>query len=141
MTKRNKYLISVLGLIISLVVLSFTGIEPECSSVKNGRFHFYQNSGQYHSIIIRKDSLQTEVNLSTGDSTFWRILWVSDCQFTCSYISGSKMKSQEELDFYKKSTLTFNILKTTKKYYTYDALFKTDNNSRSFSDTMWLIAK
>lgn len=141
MTKRNKYLIPVLGLTISLVVLSFTGIKPECTSVKNGRFHFYQNSGQYHSIVIRKDSLQTEVNLSTGDSTFWRILWVSDCQFTCSYISGSKMKSQEELDFYNRSTLTFNILETTKHYYTYDALFKTDNNSRSFSDTMWLVAK
>lgn len=141
MTKRNKYLIPVLGLNLSLVVLSFTVIEPECKSVKNGRFHFYQNSGQHHSIVIRKDSLQIEVNLSTGDSTFWRILWFSDCQFTCSYISGSKIKSQEEQDFYKRSTLTFNILKTTKKYYTYDALFTSGNDSRRFSDTMWLVAK
>ena len=141
MTNRNKHLMPVFGLIISLVFLSFTDIAPECGLVKNGRFHFYQNNRQYHSIVIRKDSLQTEVNLSTGDSTFWRIAWVSDCQFTCNYISGSKIKSQEELDFYKKSTLTFNILKTTKKYYTYDALFTSNNNSQSFSDTMWLEAK
>jgi hypothetical protein len=116
-------------------------MEPECGSVKNGRFHFYQNNGQYHSIVIRKDSLQTEVNLNTGDSTFWRIAWVSDCQFTCSYISGSKIKSKEELDFYKKSTLIINILKTSKEYYTYNAFFTSENNSRSLSDTMWLKAK
>ena len=141
MINRTKHFIPILFLVVSLVFLSFKITAPPCSSVKNGKFHFYQDNGKYHAIVTRKDSLQTEVNQSTGDSSFWRIVWISDCQFTCNYISGSKIKSQEELDFYKKSTLTVSILKTTRNYYTFDALFTSDNISRSFSDTMWLEAK
>lgn len=138
MKKLIKIFNALLFLILTPILFSSKAIYPPCKSIKNGTFHFYQNNGQYHSVIIRKDSLQTEVNLSTGDSTFWKIVWISDCKFTSSYISGSKIKTPEELDFYKKSTLTFNIIKISEKYYTWDALFSSNGKSRTFSDTMWL---
>lgn len=141
MKKSKIILMTLFGVAFIIGFYSFKDAEPVCSIVKNGRFHFYQDNGQYHSIVIRKDSLQTEVNLFTGDSSFWKILWVSDCQFISRFISSSKIKSQEELDFYKKSMITFNILKITEKYYTYEALFSSGNLSKSFNDTMWLIPK
>jgi hypothetical protein len=137
MINRIKYFI----LIYCFILMGFNFPDPICKSVKNGVFHFYQNDGQYHGVVIRKDSLQIEVNQNTLDTTFWRILWLSDCQFTCSFISGTKMKWKEELTFYKMSKLTFSIQKVTKQYYTFDASFTSSNNSRTFSDTMWLEAK
>lgn len=128
-------------MLANLLLLGFTKINTDCKAVKNGTFHFYKDNGRYHSIVIRKDSLQTEVNLNTGDSTFWRIRWISDCQFACTYLSGSAIKSPEEIDFYKRSILKFNINKTSDLYYTFDAMLTFDNNTKSFSDTMWLNKK
>lgn len=142
MAKRQIILMPFLVGLIMIVFFSFKDPDLKCNLVKNGRFHFYQNNNQYHSVIIRKDSLQTEVNLITGDSTTWKIVWISDCQFTCSFIWSSKKKSQDELDFYKKSIITFNIRNITEKYYTYDAFFSSGNLSKNFfSDTIWLQPK
>ena len=136
---NNSLLFSLL--LFSLILLSFTNIYPDCRAVKNGTFHFYKGKEGYHSIIVRKDSLQTEVNLNTGDSSYWRIRWISDCQFTCTYLSGSAIKSPEEIDFYKRSVLKFNIEKISDLYYTFDAQLTFENNTRNFSDTMWLNKK
>jgi hypothetical protein len=116
-------------------------LKSPCESVKQGIFHFYQDNGKYHSVVIRKDSIQTEVNLTTGDSTCWKISWISDCEFKCSFISGSKIKTQQEIDFYKTSILKFNIIKTTKEYYIYDASLTVGNDAKHFTDTMWLHPK
>lgn len=124
-----------------IALLSFRHTKTNCGSVKNGTFHFYQNNGQYHSIVMRKDSLQTEINTNTGDTSYWRVAWTSDCNFTIAYISGSKVKSQQELDFHRQSTLKFSITNTTKDYYTYNALFTYNNDSKKFSDTMWFHEK
>ena len=49
--------------------------------------------------------------------------------------------SQQELDFARQSLLKFSITNTTKDYYTFDALFTYNKESKSFSDTMWLTFK
>jgi hypothetical protein len=70
------------------------------------------------------------------------VAWISNCEFTISYVSGTKAISKQELEFYKQSTLKLNITKTTKDYYTFDALFTYNNNtSKVSSDTMWFQEK
>ena len=95
--------------LFSIALLSFQHSGSNCDSVKNGMFHFYQNNDQYHALVIRKDSLQTEININTGDTSYWHVVWLSDCEFTVAYISGSKAMSQQELDFHKQSALKFSI--------------------------------
>ena len=124
--------------ICCFLFLSFSKPKPKCNTVRNGTLHFYSNTGQAHSIVVRKDTLQTEINLSTGDTSYWRVNWISDCEFTSSFISSFKQKSKEELDFYNGSTLKFTISHVTKDYYTYDAVFTNKNYLRRFSDSMWL---
>lgn len=141
MIKHSVALTLTIIFLFCLGLLSFKFMDFNCSSVKNGTFHFYQNKGQYHSLILRKDSLQTEINTNTGDTSYWRVAWTSDCTFTIAYMSGSKPKSQQELDFYKQSTLKFDVTNVTKDYYTYNALFSYNNSSKQFSDTMWLHEK
>ena len=85
--------------------------------------------------------MQTEINTSTGDTSYWRVAWASDCEFSVAYISGTKVVSQQELDFYKQSTLKFKVTNTNKDYYSYDALFTYSNESKIFSDTMWIYEK
>lgn len=131
---------SLLGIYIFLTI-SFTNKKPPCSQFKNGVFHYYQNNGKFHSLVIRKDSLQTEINLNTNDTSNWRIQWVSDCEFTCKFISSTKNMSKPENDFYKSSFLKFSIVSATKDYYLYNAVFTANNYSKVFNDTMWVSPK
>lgn len=143
MTNAKVKSLSVFFCISSWFFLAFVTISspPECKVVRNGTFYYYQNKGLNHSKIIRKDSSQIEINVTTGDSTFWKIEWISDCSFTCTFISGPHMKSREEVAFYKLSNLKFNITHVSKDYYTYDALLTNRNYSKTTSDTIWLHQK
>ena len=127
--------------LFSLLLFSFKTNNPDCGSVKNGTFHFYKDNGRHHAIIVRRDSLQTEINTKTLDTSYWRVTWISDCEFTTTFISGTKARSQEDLDFYKQSTLKFKISNSSREFYTYHALFSYNNRSKIFSDTMWLQEK
>lgn len=142
MKKTSRKIVVFLSFCICCMCFSsFINSASECQEVKNGTFHFYPNSGQKHSIIVRKDTLQTEINVTTGDTTRWRVNWITNCEFTTTLMSSSKQKSKEEVDFYNSSTLKFKISSVSKDYYTYEALFTYNNNSRRFSDTMWLHEK
>ncbi len=90
-------------------------------------------------VIIRKDSLQSEINMRTGDTSYWRINWITDCQFSSHYLSGIKFASKGDEYFYKTSTLvTITIGTITKDYFLYDALFENEYSRKKYSDTCWL---
>ncbi len=133
-------ILSILGIYIC-VTTSFAKNESPCSKVKNGIFHYYQNNGKFHSLIVRKDSLQTEINLNTNDTSYWRIQWISECAFTCKFISSTKQMPKPEYEFYKSSSLKFNIMGTSKEYYLYNAVFTANNYSKVLNDTIWFRPK
>jgi hypothetical protein len=143
MTKTKAISLSTFFGIYSILIFAFVPLTypSECDLIRNGTFHSYQNKGLYHSKIIRKDSSQIEINVTTGDSTFWRIAWISDCAFTCTFISGANIKSTEEVAFYKSSNLKFYITHVSRDYYTYEALLTNRNYSKTLSDTIWLHQK
>jgi len=72
--------------VLSISLLSFKYQDDNCESIRNGIFHFYKNNDQYHAIVIKKDSLQTEINTNTYDTSYWRLAWVSSCEFTATFV-------------------------------------------------------
>jgi hypothetical protein len=112
----------------------------ECEAVKNGRFHVYTPDGR-HFLIIRKDSIQLEVNQMTGDTSHWKVKWLTNCDFNAQYISGGKMESQAQEEFYKKTLAQFSVQKVATKYYVFTGSIKTPQGYKTYTDTTWLQEK
>ncbi len=133
-----KFFTITLSFLILLIIVSFVSSpEFDCSKIRTGTFFQYKNGNQLYSTVIRQDTLQTEINSQTGDTSYWKIHWTDNCTFSCNYISGFKSKSKEELDFYNQSTLVFKVKTMNDEYYNYDAELKFKSQSMSFSDTLW----
>jgi hypothetical protein len=113
----------------------------DCSSIHDGRFFQYNSGRQLNLTIIRKDSIQKEINAQTGDTSNWKIQWTDNCTFTCQYLSGVKFESAQESEFYKQAILVFRIKTVEQEFYTYDAEIKYNSKSRTFSDTVWRQAR
>ena len=133
-----KFFTSVLLFLILLTVSSsLSSPDLDCTSIRTGIFFQHKNGNQLYSTIIRQDTLQTEINTQTGDTSYWKIRWTDNCTFSCNYLSGLKSKSKEELDFYNQSTLVFKVKTLNNEYYNYDAELKFKTQSTFFSDTLW----
>ena len=85
--------------------------------------------------------MQTEIDLKSGDTSYWKIGWISDCEFNCDYISATITKSKKDESFYKNSTIKFSIIKTSKEYYVFEALFSSALLTKKYIDTVWLHEK
>ena len=133
-----KFFTSILLFLILLTVSSsLSSPDLDCTSIRTGIFFQYKNGHQLYSTVIRQDTLQTEINTQTGDTSYWKIRWTDNCTFSCNYLSGLKSKSKEELDFYNQSTLIFKVKTLNNEYYNYDAELKFKSQSMFFSDTLW----
>ncbi|MBC7933894.1 MAG: hypothetical protein H7Y86_00850 [Rhizobacter sp.] len=115
-------------------------MKVNCESVRNGTFHVYTPNGQ-HYLVIRKDTAQSEVNLTTGDTSYFGIKWISNCDFTAQYISGGRMESKEQEDFFKKMVAQFSINKVTPLYYIFTGTVKTFKSNTTYTDTTWIKEK
>jgi len=124
--------------LLSLLLISCLLPSTQCDLFKNGRFYFYPKDSKSHYTILRRDSLQCEINSQTADTSFWKIKWVSNCEFVCTYISGTEKQSKEKQEFYEKGIVQVSIVNTSKEYYVYEALFKSGSFTKKFNDTMWL---
>ena len=125
-------------LVIWITITSYSTLSDfDCTSVHTGHLYQYKNGTQLYSTIIREDSLQTEINSQTGDTTYWKIRWTDNCTFTTTYLSGLKAKSEQELDFYRQTVTVIKIRTVTQTYFTYDAELKNKYISKKISDTAW----
>lgn len=112
-----------------------------CSTIKTGAFYFYPEKGQKAFAIIRDDSMQKEINIKAGDTTFWKVNWQSDCMFNLKFIRKSQAISDVEKSFYKSHTTVFKILEVTKDYYVFKAGLDSINNAKMLTDTLWTKAR
>ena len=126
---------------ILLTCTSFIFSLIDCSKVHTGKFYFYKNSDQYTSTIIRTDTVQIEINSKTKDTSIWKINWIDNCTFSTKYVSGLRINTQAEADFYRQSIIVFTIKELTDDYYTYSAEFKFNSLSNKYTDTLWRHSK
>jgi hypothetical protein len=110
--------------------------STHCEKVKTGNFYFYPPKSQKGFLIIRDNTTQKEINLQTGDTSFWRINWQSPCAFTLSFLKKSQPVSNEELSFYNSHKTVVEILAVTKDGYVFKGGL--DNMATSnVTDTLW----
>ena len=135
---KKPVIIFLAAILICFYFVACSNSSNRCAKVKEGIFYYYSPDHENDMLIIRKDSLQSEINRKTGDTSYWRIKWITDCQFSSHYLSGKKFTSKADEYFYKTSTVTFTIGIITKDYFLYDGLFENPFARKKYSDTCWL---
>jgi hypothetical protein len=109
-----------------------------CSRYKTGHFLFHvRDQGKDLSYsIIRNDTIQTEINHQTGDTSKLRIKWTGDCSYELRFLVGTA-ETDGLLLLLKKSMVLSNVIQGgTERYY----LFESKNNLSTMvlKDTIWV---
>jgi hypothetical protein len=138
--KRPRTIISLAILLLSFgLFIQWNPLKVSCKDFQNGQFHFYGKGS--HFLIIRKDSMQKEINLATQDTSFWKISWSDDCIYRAKYLYGGGNYSEEKKNLLRNHTTIIEIQKTTPEYYIFKASLDTLNSKYSLVDTVWVKAK
>jgi hypothetical protein len=114
-----------------------TATNADCSRVKNGNFYFYPVNTQKGFRVDRKGAVQSEINLETRDTSFWKVNWENDCAFDLKFIRKSQAISDDEKSFYSAHVTVFKILSVTKDYYVFKAGLDSITDKSVLTDTLW----
>ena len=132
---------------LALLIFFVTGsIPPEsskldCSKVKNGEFFFYPEGGKFEFKLVRKDSLQLEIDLNSMDTSFWKIQWVDNCTSTSEFISSTKQMEQGLLYFLSNHKAYQQIEEIRSDYYIIKMTLDSIVSSDYMRDTVWFKPK
>jgi hypothetical protein len=110
--------------------------KTNCTDWKKGNFFSYPKNTNESWKSEREGNLQKEINLSTGDTSTWKITWQNECQYTLKFISGGNFK-KEELTFLKQNNLVFVITKSSEDYYVFNQYTDKVSKNPVFIDTIW----
>lgn len=140
--KKFRTIITLVFLLLLFgLFIQWCSVTVSCNDVQNGQFHFYGKDLGIHYLIIRKDSVQKEINLATHDTSFWKISWSGECIYTAKYLYGGGIKSEEQKNFLLNHTTVIQIQKTTPEYYIFKGALDSLTSKFSAIDTIWLKAK
>jgi hypothetical protein len=135
--KFNSFLV----LFMFPLILLGQSKKTDCRSIKKGTFYFYPQNSQTRFSIVRSDSIQEEINLTTPDTSFWKVSWQNDCMFNIKFIRKSHPMSDEERNFYNSHILSVKVLSVTKDYYTFKAGVDSIATTNPLADTLWIKAR
>lgn len=139
MKRKQVYLL--ITLLSPLIAFSQSVGSVDCHRVRNGTFYFYPPNNPKGFTVIRKGAVQTEINHSTGDTTFWKVNWKSGCAFDLKFIRKSRSLSSDESNFYNSHIAVFEVLRGEKEYYLFKVGLDSIGSTNCVTDTMWLKAK
>lgn len=111
--------------------------SSNCSSIKKADFYFYPSNSQKQFLIVRNNSLQKEIDINTGDTSFWKVKWLGPCIFTLSFLRRSQPISNEELLFFNSHKTIVEVLKVTPNYYVFKGGLDSIAKAGSITDTLW----
>ena len=131
------------SLVLLIICSSFIDKQfNNCGQYKFGKFYVYNKVSKQRVNIERKDSLQIEMNVETGDITVLNVNWVSDCEYellfnyaTPKEVSKSK-RSQTVVEVSANIPLRIKILSGTDNYYLFEA---SKQGFKPLRDTVWLV--
>lgn len=130
-------------LLLAIFCLSFID-KPvaDCNQYKFGKFYIYNKVSKQRINIERKDSLQIETNVETGDITIMKVNWKTECEYelffnymTPKEVSKSK-RSQTVVETFTDIPLRIKILSGTDSYYVFEA---SKQGFKSLKDTIWFV--
>lgn len=137
----KKYFFIAIILTLSSPYLFGQALKNDCNAIKAGDFYFNPAHSDKKFIIIRKDSVQEEIDINNRDTTFWAINWVNSCKFTLKFIGKTSPTTKDELNFYASHRIAYQIQEVKDKYYTFKAGLDSINAKNSVSDTVWRWSK
>lgn len=106
-----------------------------CDTIKTGTFHLKSSSGKNRYKIIRDEHTQMEINLSKGDTSFWKISWIEDCMFSLKFIRKTGSITKKEFDIYSNHLMVVQIIEVAHDYYIYKGGIDQISN-KSIRDTV-----
>ena len=130
--------IFLLSLALLLCRLSFS---QSCSDLKNGTFYSYPKNSTEQWKILRDGSTEKDINLLTGDTSFWKIDWQNECQYKMKYLSGGGKLKKEDLDLFKNHVLVLSVEVNNGNYYLTNYYLDKKSKVLFLSDTVWKIQR
>jgi hypothetical protein len=133
------------SLMLFLLILPYTSVTiaqiKTCKELKEGVFYSYPKNSSKQYQLTRKGDIQTEKDLSTGDSSLWKISWLNDCTYSLYFISGSAKLTDESRTFAKAHSLITKIESTTDDFYSYHIYIDKVAGKYLLADTIWFQKK
>jgi hypothetical protein len=136
MNRNQVYLF--ITFLTPLIAITQPDFVSNCHQVKNGTFYFYPSDNLKGFKVIRKEGMQTEIDLSTSDTAIWRVNWENDCTFDLKFIRKSRAMSLFESKFYNSHITVVEVLRVEKNYYLFKGGLDSISNPNASKDTMWL---
>lgn len=112
-----------------------------CTEIRDGVFYSYPKNSSKQYQLIRKGDIQTEKDLSNGDSTLWKITWLNDCTYSLAFISGGAKLTDEIKTFAKSHSLITKIEAITADFYAYHIYVDKVAGKYLLADTIWFQKK
>ncbi len=94
--------------------------QNECEQFRNGEF-WYQHEGQSRYSIIRKDSIQQEIEHTSGKMVTLSVKWISPCEYELRYISSMPAEPDSVQAAQKAMVLKTTITRTGEDFYEYSS--------------------
>ncbi|MDB5277609.1 MAG: hypothetical protein JWR61_2564 [Ferruginibacter sp.] len=108
-----------------------------CKDVNEGVFYSYPKNTSKQYQLNRKDDIQKETDLATGDSSLWKVSWLNDCTYSLTYISGSAKLTEEMKSFSGAHHLVTKIETVTNDFYSYQIFIDKVAGKYLLADTIW----
>ena len=133
-----KYLLSLICPLFLLLACSLDKHTDTCNQFKNGYFLYrYKSKDAAELLIIRKDSIQFEINEQTNDTTELSIVWTGNCMYDLRYKSSTVKGFSDSIQDLRKKTVIHNeIISHTDSYYIFKSLRV--NSDYLLMDTLWV---
>lgn len=112
---------------------------PPYKKYRKGKFFSYVNEGKHRHkyLIVRNDSMQTEVDRSTGHKSVLKISWEDSSHYELSYqYSYPAMKDHKQEALRKANVMKVTITGGNNEYYLYKSVVT--GTDFQMKDTIWL---
>lgn len=112
-------------------------ILKTCPDIKDGIFYSYPANSTDQWRSERAGEWQKEINLVTGDTLLFKVVWDKNCSYTLTYQSGGKKLNREALAVLKQYSLVYAVSATTPEYYVTTGYLESSKNYPVSIDTLW----
>ena len=131
-------LVRILVLCIFLLSCKSNPKRLDCVRFKTGSFdlRLKSNTGTISFTIFRNNTIQTEINDRTSDTTKYRIIWRDDCTYLLKFLRTTESLSDSLLRLKKSMTITTSFVETANDYYLFQS--KSDKSDYLYEDTIWV---
>ncbi len=119
------------------VGLIFGCTPPEkkgCGQFRTGTFEY--RSGVRRFIINRADTVQMELDKTSGATLKTHVKWVNDCSYELTLLNPAEVYADSVQHIVKNAVVTVHIQSWTDTYYIYDSRL---NGEHPSIDTLWIV--